>query len=586
MLMAAGSFTSCDDQLDIEPRDRITDKDYFKTEDDLMLFSNPFYNNILPKKGYDSQNDLMVSQDLSNELRGGNFRPIPKTSGGGGWSWTDLRRINTLLENIHNCSDEAAVVKYTAISRFFRAYFYYDKVVRFGDVPWYEQQIGSADTDLLYKARDSREFVMTKMLEDIDYAINNLPDHKAQTNVPYRATKWAALALKARFCLFEGTYRKYHGINLDGHDANFYLSEAASAAKELIQDGPYKIWKSGKPESDYRDLFIASDANSDEYILAIRYDKVTSTCHDAYGFSFTPSRGMPGYTRKFVNMYLMKDGSRFTDKPGWQEMTYAEEIVDRDPRLTQSIRTPGFTLNKKVHNPNPSESVTGYNPIKFVPDGITRNDDCINDLPVFRIAEVMLIYAEARAELGELTQEDLNITVNKIRERVGMPNLDMATANANPDYYLASAEYGYPNVTGANKGVILEIRRERAIELSQEGGRWEDIRRWKAGKCYDQAITGMYFPGAGNYDLDGDGKPEIVLYTADQAKPDVADAQVYQIGSEIKLTDGTKGYINYHGNVERGPFNEDRDYLYPIPSYDIDLCKAAGHPIAQNPGWK
>ena len=129
-----------------------------------------------------------------------------------------------------------------------------------------------------------------------------------------------------------------------------------------------------------------------------------------------------------------------------------------------------------------------------MPDGVTRNDYCSNDLPVFRIAEVMLNYAEARAELGELTQDDLDKTVNKIRDRVSMPHLDMAEANANPDYYLSSTEYGYPNVGGANKGVILEIRRERAVELSQEGDRWADIRRWKAGKCYDQPITGMYFP--------------------------------------------------------------------------------------------
>ena len=584
MLLAVGA-TSCDDALDLEPQDRITDKDYFNTENDLMLFSNPFYNNILPKKAYDSQSDLIVAQDLSNELRGGSFRPIPKTSGGGGWKWTDLRRINTLLENVDKCDNPSAVVKYTAITRFFRAYFYFDKVVRFGDVPWYDTQIGSTNKDLLYKARDSRELVMTKMLEDVNYAIENLPDHKAQTNVPYRVTKWAALALKSQFCLFEGTFRKYHGLQIEGHDAEYYLKQSAEAAAELIENGPYKIWSSGKPASDYRDLFIAENANADEYILAIKYDNKIPMCHDAYGFSFTTARGMPGYTRKFINMYLMKDGTKFTDRAGWQEMTYADEIKNRDPRLSQSIRTPGFTLNKKVHNPNLSESVTGYNPIKFVPDGVTRNDYCSNDLPVFRIAEVMLNYAEARAELGELTQDDLDKTVNKIRDRVSMPHLDMAEANANPDYYLSSTEYGYPKVGGANSGVILEIRRDRGVELSQEGDRWADIRRWKAGKCYDQPITGMYFPGAGSYDLDGDGKPEIVLYRADQAKPDVAGAQVYMIGSEVKLTQGDKGYVNYHGTVERTPFNEDRDYYYPISSYDIDLYKAAGYPLVQNPGW-
>ena len=145
---------------------------------------------------------------MGNELRGGSFRPIPKTSGGGGWKWTDLRRINTLLENVDKCDNPSAVVKYTAITRFFRAYFYFDKVVRFGDVPWYDTQIGSTNKDLLYKARDSRELVMTKMLEDVNYAIENLPDHKAQDQCALSCDKMGCSRLKSQFCLFEGTFRK------------------------------------------------------------------------------------------------------------------------------------------------------------------------------------------------------------------------------------------------------------------------------------------------------------------------------------------------------------------------------------------
>lgn len=585
VLMAVG-FASCDDSLDLEPKDRVSEADYFKTEKDLELFTNPYYNNIITKDAFNMSSDLMLIQNLPNELLGETFRSVPpKTNAASGWDWVDLRRINSLLARVDRCPDQAAVVKYTALSRMFRAYFYFDKVVRFGDVPWFDVEIGSADVELLYKPRDSRELVMTKMIEDIDYAIANLPDHKSQANMPYRATKWAAMALKAQFCLFEGTYRKYHGLNLEGHDYKYYLEQSAAAAKELITTGPYKIWSSGNPNSDYRELFRAENANSDEYILAIKYDGTIGTFHDAYGFSFTSARGMPGLPRKFVNMYLMKDGSRFTDKQNWKEQTYAEEIKDRDPRLTQSIRFPGCVFNGKAALPNLAESVTGYNPIKFVQDGITRNDYCTCDLPVFRIAEVMLNYAEARAELGTLTQDDLDMTVNKIRDRVNMPHLIMSVANSNPDWYLASAEYGYPNVDGANKGVILEIRRERAIELNQEGFRWADIRRWKAGNCYNQEITGMYFPGPGEYDLDGDGNADIVLYSEGQSKPNVDGAQVYLIGSEVKLTDGDKGYVNYHRDINRTAFNEGRDYLYPIPSDQLALYKDRGYVLEQNPGW-
>ncbi len=163
-----------------------------------------------------------------------------------------------------------------------------------------------------------------------------------------------------------------------------------------------------------------------------------------------------------------------------------------------------------------------------------------------------------------------------------MPHLDLTKANANPDWYLASADYGYPNVAGANKGVILEIRRERAIELLQEGTRLEDLCRWKAGPSIDQAITGMYFPGPGEYDLTGDGKADLVLYAQGTAKPAAGEGVfVYELGKEIFLSEGSKGYIAFHKEVERVPFNEGRDYLYPIPSGERSLNKN----LAQNPGW-
>lgn len=160
-------LSSCD-FLDTEPLSQITQTDYFKTETDLQLFSNPFYNNLLDKNPYDDQSDLVVCQTLSDEILGGNKRTVPNS--GGGWTWTDLRRINTLLEYSSQCDDKDVVTKYNAIARFFRAFFYFEKVKRFGDVPWYDVQLGSAD-EALYKPRDSRELVMTKMIEDVDFAI-------------------------------------------------------------------------------------------------------------------------------------------------------------------------------------------------------------------------------------------------------------------------------------------------------------------------------------------------------------------------------------------------------------------------------
>ncbi|WP_287710211.1 RagB/SusD family nutrient uptake outer membrane protein, partial [Barnesiella sp.] len=205
-------------------------------------------------------------------------------------------------------------------------------------------------------------------------------------------------------------------------------------------------------------------------------------------------------------------------------------------------------------------------------------------------------YAEAKAELGTLTQEDLKISIKKIRDRVGMPNIDMDAANANPDPYLCALESGYQNVTGPNKGVILEIRRERTIELLLEGFRYYDIIRWKEGKVFEQPYKGMYFPGLtqgsgdNRYDVFdmNDGtvgdkeKVDICIYTG--KKPSVKNIRkFYKLGDEFVLTDGDKGNIICH-DIEKEPrqWREDRDYLYPIPTQERLLSNGT---LSQNPNW-
>ena len=585
-------FTSCNDELNLTPNNKLDQSDYFKTETDLRLFTDPLYNNLLDKEPYDDQSDLYIQQNLSNEMKGGTYRTVPGS--GGGWTWTNLRRINTLIGNADKCEDEAARNEYIAVAKFFRAFFYFEKIKHFGDVPWYDKELGSADEDL-YKARDSRELVMQNMIADIDEAINVLPAKAKQDNVPYRVTRGAALALKARFCLYEGTYRKYHNVNLDGNDYTYYLTQAAEAAEQLMNLGEYKLYTTGNPSSDYLNLFANEDANTDEYILAIRFSYATGAYHNATAHTLLSTQGRPGYTRKMVNMYLMKDGTAFTNQPGWQHMEFTKEIVDRDPRLTQSIRGLGYhRIGQTTILPTDlSVTVTGYQPIKFVQDPsasggqVDRNDRSTCDMPVYRYAEVLLNYAEAKAELGTLTQSDLDKSVNLIRARVGMPSLNMATANANPDTYLSASLTGYPNVTGSNKGVILEIRRERAVELVQEGFRWDDLVRWSCGSCINDGedyspLTGAYFSGPGSYDLSGNGSVDLVLYANGSAKPSVeSGVVVYEIGKDIFLSEDSYGYLYYHKSIARTAFNEVRDYLYPIPINERNLNPN----LTQNPGW-
>lgn len=597
---AALCFSSCDGLLNLTPESQLSADSYFKTEEDLQLFTNTFYNNLLPKLPYETESDLFVSRNPSNLIRGGADRTVP--TNGGGWSWTNLRKMNTLLANIDNCSDEKAVATYSALTKFWRAYFYFDKVARFGDVPWIDHEIGSADDDL-YAPRDTRETVMQHMIEDIDAAIAGLPEKYAAPETAYRVNKYTAMFLKAQFCLFEGTFRKYHSSPApfadsykaaDGttHDADWYLTKAAEAAEQLMNSKKYKLYSTGNPTKDYLTLFNEDDANTDEFILAVNYDRALKIKHDCGRFLTNQTATRIGMTKKMVDMYLMKDGSRFTDKPGWNIMGFAEEVAGRDPRLAQTIRTPGYSWGTANCGPEFKYCHTGYQSIKYVPAYDTKpysTDNCFNDMPVFRYAEALLIYAEAKAELGTLTQADLDKSVNLLRARAGMPNLDMAAANGNPDPYLTSAETGYTNVDGANKGVILEIRRERAIELFQEGeGRYFDLMRWKAGYCLNQPMYGMYIPGPGDYDFGDNSK--YTFYTgvteSKLEKYQIFDNSGVVNQDMVYLVDPQTGNYSTSGvwdvmHTINHSFDESKHYFYPLPANDLFLNTN----LVQNPGW-
>ena len=575
----------CSDMLDQYPLDAISPETYYNNADELRSATNQFYG-MFPgaASGYTESADVVCTFNLPAEVQG--IRTVPTS--GGGWNWEYLRAVNFYLSHSVRCDDVDAREHFDGIARFFRAYFYFEKVKRFGEVPWFDRELSSTDPEL-FRPRDSRDFIMDKILDDLTYAINNISDKKDLYNV----THWTALALKSRICLFEGTYRKYHGI--PGYEK--FLDECATASKLFIDNAPYAIYKTGA--QPYRDLFSSMNAIEEEVILARDYDRAQNVMHEANANTLSPTYGRPGMNKKIVNSYLMTNGDRFTDQPGYETMQYYDEMQNRDPRLTQTVVGPGYMRinSTTVSSPNFGASTTGYQITKWVTDA--SGDGYLgssNDYILFRAAEVYLNYAEAKAELGTLTQDDLKISIKKIRDRVGMPNIDMDAANANPDPYLCAPETGYRNVTGPNKGVILEIRRERTIELCLEGHRYYDIIRWKEGKMFEQPFLGMYFPGLtqgsgdNRYDvfdmndgIAGDKeKVDICIYTG--KKPSVKNIRkFYKLGEEFVLTDGDKGNIICH-DIEKEPrqWREDRDYLYPIPTQERLLSNGT---LSQNPNW-
>ncbi|MDM1346516.1 RagB/SusD family nutrient uptake outer membrane protein [Myroides marinus] len=570
LAVLATTLTSCsEDFLDRTPLSEVTDENFFQKESDLILFSNSFYRMFPSTSIYngDSSSDNIIQNTLSEEMRGA--RTVPTT--GGGWSWTDLRNINYFLANYERVPDKNVTKHYGGLAKFFRAYFYFEKVKRFGDVPWYDYVIDPNDTASLEKPRDPRSVVVDNIMKDLDFAIENMKPTKST----YRISKWTALALKARVGLFEGTYMKYRGLK--GYEK--YLTQAVEAADLLMKESGYKVYSTGKPEKDYLNLFASHSAIEQEVILAREYSTELNIKHNVNYYTITSSYGRPGMPKDLVNSYLMKDGSRFTDKPNYNKIQFAQETKDRDLRLSQTIRTPKYTrIGGNIElAPDLSASVTGYQLIKYVTEAqYDTNSASIVDLPLFRYAEVLLNYAEAKAELGTLTQEDLDKSINVIRARVAMPALVLSAANATPDQYLANQ---YRNVQNTNKGVILEIRRERRIELYMEDHRWEDIVRWKEGQKLTQPIEGMYFPNTGSYDLDQNGTVDIHIY--DGQKPNENQKGVYyvKLGRDLNLS--TNSLVEPHPTFRTRVFKEEKDYLYPIPIQELQLNPN----LKQNPGW-
>lgn len=569
-LSAAIACISCEDMLDYQPKDRLSPDTYFKTETDCELWTNNYYTVFPSAEGiYSEPYDVIVRDVLADEISGVR-KPMPTD---GNWNWKKLREMNFFLSRASQVEDESVRLEYEGLTRFFRAYFYFEKVKRYGDVPWVDRPLGS-DEEELYKGRDSRESVMEKVMEDVDFAIANLPEVQ---NV-YRVTRWTARALKSRIALFEGTFRKYHG--LDGYEE---FLQACVNASEPFLTGPYSIYTSGS--TPYQDLFTSQNAIGTEIILARAYTSaISGMTHDVNGHLTGATMGRPGMTRNVVNMYLMRDGSRYTDQADYATKTFVEECKNRDLRMAQTLRTPGYKRigGSKELAPDLSRSTTGYQLIKYLTEErYDANKASTNDMPLFRLAEVLLNYAEAKAELGTLKQADLDNTIRPLRVRAGLPDLDMEEANAHPDPYLSSSETGYANVTGANKGVILEIRRERTLETPMEGLRYWDIMRWKEGKRFEKPIEGLYFPGTGEYDLDGNGSVDVCIYDTEKAPGNSADVLYLKLGSDIVLSGETSGNVLAHSTQQR-IWNEERDYLYPIPTDDRVLTQGA---ISQNPGW-
>ncbi|SHM03305.1 Starch-binding associating with outer membrane [Chitinophaga jiangningensis] len=508
LLLAAGFWTaSCNKEfLQKNPQTSIVPDAYFGSPKDLETYSNSFYAAATyATDDINSDNISYYSQagELDLMMEGG---LNATTVGNTGWNdWGRLRSYNYLLDNAHKATGDTALIHhYIGITRFFRAKFYFDKLARYSDVPWYSHVLSNIDS-ALYAPRSPRTLIADSIMADLRYAITYIkPDEGNRT----RISKWTALALMSRFGLFEGTFRKYHPELKLQETATPFLEAAVTASQELINSGRFQVYNTGKGALDYRALFVSSTLASNREMIqwfeCQQALKVGNNTHAVLGWTWSISNSL-------VETYLMKDGTPFTSQPDYNKKGFVEVFANRDPRLAETVAYPGFstTNDDKYYIPKPN--LGGFDQLKFYPrDPAQRQgwDANYTSLPLYRYAEVLLNYAEAKAELGSLTQDDLTNSVNKLRARVQMPDLLMANANANPDPVQAAA---YSNVSGGNKGVLLEIRRERRVEMACEGLRLNDLNRWAAAAGMEQAQQGMYVPALGPMDITGDGIADIAI---------------------------------------------------------------------------
>ncbi|PWJ57897.1 putative outer membrane starch-binding protein [Dyadobacter jejuensis] len=555
-LVASILFTAAcsDDFLNRYPTDSLNEENFWHNENELKQYANDFYRVYTghgtatgwsPIITGDNQSDNMVPLDFNLVAAGKNIVP----TSGGGWSWTVIRSCNYFLQRYNQTPISKELKdKYAGEVRFFKVLDYFEKVKDFGDVPWLSKDL-DLDSEELYAPRDSRVLVMDSVLANIDAAILTLPD-KA-TAEPGRINKDIALMLKSRICLYEGTYRKYR--NIEGSQK--FLTEAASASGRLISEGHYQIHNTGNPDEDYASLFNSLDLSGNkEMILYKAY--ITGLLGTATVWNLQNNNFNTSASKSLVESYLCADGKPISQSELYKgDDSILDEMANRDPRLKQTITYPGTGIQES--SKIPAISGSGISGVGIVPTGYqiqkywvedqqeyVRIQNGILDAPTYRYAEVLLIHAEAYAELGTATQSIIDKTINLLRNRAGMPHMVVSEL-------IKDAQSDFPGL-----GVLLdEIRRERRVELAIEALRYDDLVRWKAGSLLNKPVLGMKFIQS--------VYPKAV------------------VGNSIFVND--QGFILPYGkSLPSGrSYDENKNYLLPLPLDELALNPN----LEQNPGW-
>ena len=559
-------FNACEkDFLDRSPLDQVGSTDFFKSPADLETYVNQYYTRynfpIFREHGGDYGTDNAITINVNRGLEG------TYTLDDASWiNFTDVRSINHFFDNYKKVEENAPFEdyqQYLGEAYFFRAMIYFKLLRSYGDIQWYTTELGT-ETPELYDPRTPRNIVADNIIAALDSAAMYLGEDK--TDGASRINKWMALLIQSRVALYEGTWEKYHAgtpFAPSNADPNKYLNKAVEATTAIMNSELYDIYSTGEPGSDYHELFILRDYSSTNEVMFWRkFDNILGKGEAAFRNQPNHQGEWPydyTYTKELADAYLCTDGDPISVSPlflGYDSLRV--EIQNRDPRFYQTIASqdiPWFIyddgsstlfwgetvydwLNTSAQYNAPSGYVNrkGYNPLKVyhVPQ--------YEETPgiVYRYGEVLLNFAEAKAELGTISQADIDLSIKKLRDRVGMPNMDLANITTDPDW-------DFPDLSP----MINEIRRERRVELMAENLRMFDLYRWAA---MDELIVGK--------------RPKGFLASQIAVNPNPIDGDGFLDPYQLKLPDGYGFKLN-------------RDYLNAIPKDQLLLNSQ----LTQNPGW-
>ncbi|WP_157542142.1 RagB/SusD family nutrient uptake outer membrane protein [Mucilaginibacter aquatilis] len=540
-MLALLSTASCQKNfLERVPLDEVSSETFWTTREQLQLGLNGLYANVKAANtvAMDQLGDNSINSTTTDNYRilsSGNYN-VELGTLDSEWNsqYSGIRQCNVFLENYQKATTVSEAVKnqMAGEAKTIRAYMYFHLVSFFGDVPLVTK---SLNIDELYGPRNPRKEVIDFMLQDLQEAADMMQPAIQTGTALGRLSKGAALALRARVALYDGRW-----------------AEAEKSAKAVMDLGVYSLYSTGKPNEDYYNLFTYAgklSAGANKETIMARTHLIDVSMHNISRETQVPdqsSRYNP--TKSLVDAYLCTDGLPIDKSPLYSEASYASLWQNRDPRMRMTILAPGaawggrrdgsvsqpntgiFTAPKFVLDRQGCVTITGYYFTKYVQVsavGLVSRDE--NDIHILRLAEVLLTYAEAKLEQGTLTQADIDLTINKLRDRVGMKRMVLTELAAN------------------GLDVRTEIRRERRVELAREGQRWFDMMRWKQGALLAQDVKGV--------------KKSL--------------APVAQVSN---ITADANGYIV----VQTGrQFVDPKHYRWPVPLIQLQRNPELG----QNPGW-